>query len=242
ILEAAQVGPGDLVLEVGPGTGVLSQRLLEAGANLVLVEIDRDLELILRSQLPVDGERCRLLVQDVLAGKHQLHPAVLEALGGRPFKLVANLPYNVASPLLANLAMDCPAMSAAIVMVQREVAQRLVAHPGGKDYGPLGILVQALCEVRNVTTLSPGCFWPSPGVDSTVLCITRRSVPLTDDPHQLSALLHRLFNQRRKQLGSILGRATALPDDVSPSARPEQLSLDQLVRLSRWIDAPPAGA
>jgi 16S rRNA (adenine1518-N6/adenine1519-N6)-dimethyltransferase len=145
--------------------------------------------------------------------------------------LVANLPYNVASPLIANLLVDHPAMHLAIVMVQREVAQRLWAGPGGKDYGPLGVLVQALCQVQKVALLTPGCFWPQPKVDSAVLCLRRRERPLTDDPHALSALLQRLFSKRRKQLGAILGREAVFPPGIDPAARPEQLSVEQIISL-----------
>lgn len=233
ILEAADVRPGELVLEVGPGTGALSERLLEAGAAVVAVEVDADLEPILRDRTAAFGDRFTLLVADVLAGKHELNPDLARLLGGRPFKLIANLPYNVASPLLVNLAVDFPGMTLAIVMVQREVADRLAAKPGGKDYGPLSVIVQTLCEVQRVATLAPGCFWPPPDVHSAVVKLTRRAQPLTDDPKALSALLHTLFSKRRKQLGTILGRDRAFPAGIAADARPEQLSVEQLVALSR---------
>ncbi len=231
VVEAAAIGTGDRVLEVGAGTGALSVQLLDAGARLVAVEIDRDLKPVLRQVL---GDRATLVFDDVLTGKHTINPCVIEALGAGPFKLVANLPYNVASPLLVNLAVDHPDMSVAVVTIQREVADRLTAPPGGggKNYGPLSVIVQAMCEVRRVATLPPGCFWPQPKVASAVVALTRRAAPLTDDPHRLADLVHRLFNQRRKQLGSILGRDTPLPDGVEPTMRPEQLSVAQLIQLA----------
>ena len=149
------------------------------------------------------------------------------------FKLIANLPYNIASPLLAILAADYPTMFAAVVMIQREVAERITAAPGGKAYGSLGVLIQAMCRVERIMTLPPGCFWPRPKIDSAVIRLTRRETPLTDDPAGLAALLQRLFTKRRKQIGSILGRETALPDGVDPKMRPEQLSVEQLVDLAR---------
>ncbi|MEX2215459.1 MAG: rRNA adenine dimethyltransferase family protein [Phycisphaeraceae bacterium] len=282
ILAAAELSPGEVVLEVGPGTGALSVRLLEAGIRLVAVEIDRDLEPILRDQLctpqqspptPVGGT-CDLIIDDVLAGKHEINPRVWQALrivgelregasGAETatFKLVANLPYNIASPLIANLLLapyealsrqlpatspnpepgtqdpepSRPRLSLAVVMIQREVADRLTAPPGGKDYGPLGVLVQAMCEVDRVTILSPGCFWPQPKVDSAVVRLRVRPQPMTSDPPKFSAFLHRVFSKRRKQLGSILGRATPLPADIDPQSRPEQLSVEQLIRLSDSI-------
>ncbi len=232
ILDAAGIVPGERVLEVGPGTGALTERLADAGARVAAVEIDRDLEPILRQRL---GDRITLHLGSALAGKHELAPEVWEMVGDEPFKLIANLPYNVASPLLANLATQSASMTAAVVMVQKEVADRLTAGPGGKDYGPLGVVVQAMCEARRVTTLSPGCFWPAPSVASAVVKLTRRAEPLTDDPAALSATVHRLFSKRRKQLGAILGRRTPLPDGFSPDARPETLSVEQIVALARWL-------
>ena len=172
----------------------------------------------------------------MLNGKHAINATVIEALSTKPqFKLIANLPYHVASPLIANLVIDHPDMSLAIVMVQKEVADRLAAPPGGKDYGPLGIMVQAMCHVQRIDRLPPGCFWPPPGIESAVVRITRRGTPLTDDPKALSALLQKLFTQRRKQLGTILGRDRTLPEGIEPTQRPEQLSVEQLMRLSGWF-------
>ncbi|MFP4144962.1 MAG: 16S rRNA (adenine(1518)-N(6)/adenine(1519)-N(6))-dimethyltransferase RsmA [Phycisphaeraceae bacterium] len=232
ILAAAEISAGDLVLEVGPGTGTLSEELLEAGAELVAVEIDRDLEPILRERLEPFGEQATLVVGDMLEKKRKLNPEVLDRLGGRPFKLVANLPYQIASPLLINLVADHPEMGLAVVMIQREVADRLAADPGGKQYGPLGIVVQAMCEVTVVSTLPPGCFWPPPKVSSAVVRLVRRAEPLTDDPHGLLELLHRLFSRRRKQIGSILGRDAPLPAGASHEQRPEQLSVARLCELA----------
>lgn len=248
ILAAADIHGGDVVLEVGPGTGVLSECVLDAGARLVCIEIDRDLEPILTERL---GHRATVIFEDILSDKHTINPRAIESIQalqsraagenfrGRGFKVVANLPYQIASPLIANLALDHPGMSRAVVMVQREVGDRLAAQPGGKTYGPLGIVVQAVCEVAAVATLPPGCFWPAPKIDSVVLRIDRRATPLTDDPHGLSRFVHRLFNQRRKQVGTILGRATPLPNGIDPRKRPEQLTLEQLIKLARLpLDGP----
>jgi 16S rRNA (adenine1518-N6/adenine1519-N6)-dimethyltransferase len=235
IVEAAAISPGERVLEVGAGTGALSQALLEAGANLVAVEVDRDLEPILRRELEPFAGRVTLVMADVLASKNRINPEVLAPLGDDPFKLVANLPYNVASPLIANMAVDHLNMMLAVVMVQREVGQRLVAQPGGRDYGPLGIVVQAMCRVETVTTLPPACFWPRPKVDSVVLKITRRDQPLTRQPEKLATLVQKLFQKRRKQIGTILGRSQSLPADIAPHQRPQELAVEQLVALSSWL-------
>lgn len=236
ILDAAELRPGDTVLEVGPGTGVLTEPMLERGVRVVAVEIDRDMCQILRDRLGGDTDRFTLINADVLENKHTINPAVVRALNrdssATSFELIANLPYNIASPLLATLAMDHPAMTSAVVMLQSEVADRLTAAPGGKEYGPLGVLLQAMCEQKLITTLSPHCFWPSPAVDSAVVKLTRLARPLTDNPHRLGDFLHTLFSKRRKQIGSILGRDQSFPADIDPMKRPEQLSVDQLIRLS----------
>lgn len=235
VVAAARIGEGHVVLEVGAGTGSLSRRLLDAGARLVAVEIDADLEPILRQQLVEPfGGRVTLVIGDVLTGKHVINLVVLDALasiGAAKFKLVANLPYNIASPLLVNLAVDHPGMTDAVVMVQREVAARLAAGPGTKVYGPLGVIVQAMCEVELIATLAPTCFWPNPQVESAVIRLTRRSRPLTADPARFGAFIHNVFHTRRKQLGAILGRDLNWPAGVEPVTRPEQLSIQQLAAL-----------
>jgi 16S rRNA (adenine1518-N6/adenine1519-N6)-dimethyltransferase len=246
IMDAAAPGSGELILEVGPGTGALSERLLEAGADVLAVEIDPDMEPILRQRLAPFGDRFQLHIGDILASKHTLNPEVVALLDASPesptpnpqpptFKLIANLPYNIASPLLVNLAVDHPGMSTAVIMIQREVAERITAKPGGKDYGPLSVILQALCEVDIVGTLSPACFWPAPKVGSAVVRLVRRANPLADDPAALSTLLQKLFQKRRKQIGAILGRDVVLPDGIDPNARPESLSVEQFATLARWL-------
>jgi 16S rRNA (adenine1518-N6/adenine1519-N6)-dimethyltransferase len=250
IIEAGDVQPGELVLEVGAGTGSLTECLLEAGARVVAVEIDRALAPILQQRMAPFGERVAIYIGDVMADKRHLEPAVLDKLREQaaaddaeaskepsdgpppPFKLIANLPYGVASPLLSTLALDHPAMTQAVVMVQREVADRLLAEPGGKQYGPLGILVQAMGTVRRVAHLSPACFWPQPKVGSTVVHFQRDATPRIKDAAALASLVHTLFTKRRKQIGSILGRDAPLPEGIEPTMRPEQLSVAQLIALS----------
>lgn len=234
ILDAASVGPGQTVLEVGPGTGVLTEALIESGGRVIAVELDDQLADLLRDRLGDDHEKWTLIHGDILAGKHALNPDVDAALGGRdtPFTLIANLPYNIASPLLAILAADYPRMDRAIVMVQREVADRILAAPGGKQFGPLTVMIQNAMTGRLITTLSPGCFWPPPKISSAVIELTRREQPLTDDTARLATFVQTLFQKRRKQLGAILGRDFPFPDDVDPNARPEQLTVEQIVRMS----------
>jgi len=251
IIDAADLSAGDLVLEVGPGTGALSVRILECGAHLVAVEIDNGLAPILDKVLQRFGDKAHLLYCDVLAGKHQINPDVINALGSttfdgnadarhelRPFKLVANLPYNIASPLLANLLTTCPQMTRAVATVQREVADRLTGRPRSRDYGPLSVMVQAMSEVSTVQAIPASCFWPTPQVDSTVVQLERRSSPLTNRPDALRHTVQMLFTHRRKQLRSILKKYaldTPWPEGIDPTVRPEQLTVEQLVNLSRTL-------
>lgn len=247
IVDAADLHADDRVLEVGAGTGALTERLLEARARVVAVEIDQSLAPILHERLDPFADQVTLIIGDVLIHKRAIAPAVLEALRAMAtpsepassFKLIANLPYNVASPLLSTLALDHPEMTQGVVMVQREVADRLTAAPGNKQYGPLGILVQAMCDVKRLATLPPTCFWPRPKVGSALVQLTRRPTPLTDDPQALTSLVHTLFTKRRKQLGSILGRDLDWPETISPDKRPEALSVEQLITLAQHIPSRP---
>ncbi|MAX26548.1 MAG: ribosomal RNA small subunit methyltransferase A [Phycisphaeraceae bacterium] len=232
ILQAGDLQPGELVLEVGAGTGALTSRLLEADARVVAVEVDRDLWPILEQQFAGD-DRLTLVKGDVLESKHQINPEVVRELGDQPFKLIANLPYNVASPLLINLVTQFEQMSHAIVMVQKEVGDRLAAKPGSKAYGPMGIIVGATCDVSEVCTLSPSCFWPAPSVHSSVILLKRKPEPVTDDLPKFTELVHLLFGKRRKQLGAILGRDQELPQGVDQKMRPEVLTVEQLAALAR---------
>lgn len=235
IVDAAGIEPGSVVLEVGAGTGALTEAMLERGASVVAVEVDDDLVVVLRERLSGFGQRFVLVHADVLAGKHAINPGVVSAIeqqsGSGMFSLVANLPYNIASPLLVNLAMQQPAMRQAVVMIQKEVADRIVAKPGSGAYGPLGIVLAAAYEPSMVTRLPASCFYPPPKIESAVVKLVRREKPLTDDPDAFSDFVHLLFNKRRKQLGAIVGRGLAFPDDIHPSQRPETLSLEQIERL-----------
>ena len=239
ILDAAGAGGGDHVLEVGPGTGALTVPLLGAGVNLTAVEIDPVMVAILRDVVGEDREGVfRLIQTDVLASKHALDGEVAAALPGEgvPLKLVANLPYNVASPLLVVLATGCVDLCSAVVMIQLEVADRIGAGPGTKVYGPLSVMLQSLFEVERVATLPPSCFWPKPKISSAVIKLRRRAEPLTGDSRRLAGLLHTLFSKRRKQIGSILGRDTELPAGIRADQRPEELSVEQLCELAESVD------
>lgn len=241
LIDAARVAPGEVVVEVGPGTGTLTETLVEAGARVIACEIDADMQAIVRERV---GERITLVEGDCLDGKRALSPALLDAIGGRPFVLVANLPYGAASPLMAILATRHPTCRGQFVTVQKEVADRVRAKPNTRDYGPLTIILQRYCTVREIGVVPPGCFWPAPDVTSAMLAIEPRRDARDFEPaadvERFERFLHSVFSKRRKQLGSILGRDLAWPTGVRPEDRPEALTIEQLVELSRAVpDAPP---
>lgn len=248
LVDAASAGPGDCVLEVGPGTGVLTDVLLSRGCRVIACELDRGLADLLRERYAAHAaEGVFTLVEgDCLAGKHGINPELVSALGSGPFKLIANLPYNAASPLMIllatrahpALARDLPPCLGQYVTIQREVADRLRAAVGTRDYGEMGVLVQAMCDVRRIALLAPGCFWPPPKVESEMVALIPRAEPATRDPERLAHVCRMLFTQRRKQIGSILRSAdpallAALPPELPPTARPEVLTVEQLVGLAR---------
>lgn len=227
-MAAADLVAGDLVLEVGPGTGTLTEAMLERGAEVVACEIDRDLAGLLRDRL---DDRIHLIEGDVLESGRRLAEAVRAALGDRAFKLVANLPYQVASPLMAGLLIDHPACTLQVVTIQAEVADRLLAEPGTKAYGPLGVIVQAFAAVERIATVKPGSFWPAPKVTSAMVRITPRDVERPADRAGFARFVTELFGKRRKQLGTILGADVTWPEGVVPTQRPEALRIDQMIEL-----------
>lgn len=250
LVEASGVGPGDLVLEVGPGTGALTDALLEQGCEVVACELDRGLGALVARRHAGAGARFRLIQGDCLERKTLLNPEIGQALGDRSFRLVANLPYGAASPLMALLATryhpktpgEHPRCLGQFVTIQKEVAQRLRAGPGGSEYGELGVIVQAMCAVTRLATLPPECFWPRPKVTSEMVSIVPLEAPLSDAPQRLAALCRVLFTKRRKQVGTILsgaGMTEALPPGIEPTMRPEQLSVTQLVELAARMPQQP---
>lgn len=231
LVDAARIDPGEFVFEVGPGTGALTEALLDRGANVIACEIDRDLAAILGERF---GGRITLIVGDCLKGQRELSDDVAAAIAGRRFKLIANLPYQIASPLMAALLMDHPNCGGEFVTIQKEVADRLVAQPRTKEYGPLSIIVQALAKVQRIGTLSPSCFWPPPEVTSAMVSIIPREsndVPQSSR-REFARFITELFSKRRKQLGTIFGRDhTNWPHGVTADLRPEALDVGQLIEL-----------
>lgn len=245
LVDASGAGPDDLVLEVGPGTGALTDELLMRGCRVVACEMDRGLAALLRERLANPQEalgvpasaRFTLIEGDCLESKKQLSHEVVSALQGRPFTLVANLPYSAATPLMMTLLIDHPACGSMHVTIQKEVAERLAAEPGTKEYGPISIVAQALCHVQRVASLPPECFWPRPDVTSAMISLARLPSPLTSEPGKLGTFCQMVFSKRRKQLGSILGRGHVWPDGVRPENRIEELPVDRIIALCAGVDS-----
>jgi len=234
LVDAANMQPGEVVLEVGPGTGTLTELLIERGADVIACEIDEHLAHIVEDRL---GERITLVKGDCLQRGRRLAEPVVKAINGRAFKLIANLPYQVASPLMTTLLIEHANCMGQFVTIQKEVADRLLASPHTKAYGPLGIIVQALADVQRITTLQPQSFWPNPKVTSAMVAIVPRHDRIVDDPREFARFITNLFTKRRKQLGTIFGRDQSLPNAISPHVRPETLSVEQLLDLWRHMRA-----
>lgn len=232
LVDASGAGRGDLVLEVGPGTGTLTEELLERDCEVVACELDRGLASLLRERL--GGRPGFTLVEgDCLAGKRRVSPEIVSAMGGREFSLVANLPYAAATPLVLSLLTEHPDCRGMFVTIQREVGDRLAAGAGDDAYGAISVVAQALARVRTIARLPRECFWPRPDVASVMVAIERRAGHGIEDPPALAAFAQRAFANRRKQLGSVLGRDFAWPEGVGAPMRAEQLEPERIVALWR---------
>ncbi len=233
IARLAGAGPGDHVVEIGAGVGCLTLALAETGAAVTAVELDRGLLGVL------DDVLADTAVELVAADARTLDWARLLA-GAPTWSLVANLPYNIATPLVCDLLADVPAITRMTVMVQREVADRLVAPAGSRTYGIPSVKVAFHASARIVATVGPDVFLPRPRVDSAVIEIVRRpggTIAPDVDPTDAFVLVETAFGQRRKMLrrslGGLVTTETFAAAGVDPSSRPEMLDVDAWVALVR---------
>lgn len=257
IVRSADVGPGDFVLEIGTGTASLTARLAQRATRVLSVEIDETLSQLASEEL-VAFDNVQLLQQDVLRNKNNFHANVLEAIdqnvqqpGVEQFKLVANLPYNVATPIVSNLFLTEHVPVSMTVMIQKELADRIVAEPSTKDYGSLSVWVQSQAIPLVLRELPPDIFWPRPKVHSSILQIVfspdKRSLIL--DLKFFHDFVRTIFLHRRKFLrGSLLSSfkheldkptvdAVMAALSLKSDARAEQLSTPQLLELSNAVQA-----
>jgi 16S rRNA (adenine1518-N6/adenine1519-N6)-dimethyltransferase len=208
VAEAGEISAGDLVIEVGPGTGTLTEELLARAGRVVAVEIDRDLAGLLRRRFQ-DRHGFQLIEGDALAGKHALSDEILGVIQqgrteGRPVKLVANLPYNIASPLVIEMLIAGVELLA--FTVQKEVAMRIGARAGSDDYGPLSVMAQMLAKVEILRTLPAQAFWPPPKIESALVRLKREN-RLGAKAREFGQFVHTLFSFRRKTLRRALAQA-----------------------------------
>lgn len=243
IIAGAGVTKDDMVLEIGPGIGTMTQYLAEAAGKVVTVEIDRNLLPILQETL-ADYDNVKVIHADVLS--LDLEKLVQEENGGRPIKVVANLPYYITTPIIMALFEQHVPLANVTVMVQKEVAARMKSGPGSKDYGALSLAVQYYAEPYIVANVPCNCFMPRPNVDSAVIRLTRYEEPPVQvkDEKMLFKIIRASFNQRRKTLQNGLNNSSELnftKDQIaaaiaeagfSPSVRGEALTLEQFAKLT----------
>jgi len=257
LAETADVSAEDVVLEVGTGTGALTALIAERAAAVVSVEIDPQLHQLASEEL-IDFDNVTLLQHDALEGKHTLDAEMMATVAARlaeqperRFKLVANLPYSVATPLIANLLAGSLVPETMTITIQRELADRIVARPCTKDYGALSVWVQSQCQVQLVRLMPPTAFWPRPKVTSAIVQIRleperREKIADRDFFH---AFLRTLFLHRRKSLRAAIlsGWKSALDKPavdaliarvgLESSIRAEQLDVETLLRLGSEMRA-----
>jgi 16S rRNA (adenine1518-N6/adenine1519-N6)-dimethyltransferase len=238
IADAGSIAPDDVLVEVGPGTGTLTDELVARAVRVVVVEIDRDLARVLRDRY-ASRENFRLIEGDALAGKHELNAELLDEIGGarssgRAVRLVANLPYNIASPLVIELLLA--GVTSLTFTVQKEVADRLKATADDDAYGPLSVMTNLLSDVEVLRTLPPQAFWPAPKIDSALVRMTRND-RLGDRANAFGRFVQKVFSARRKTLRKALANADLPADEllakrgIDPKKRPEELSPEELLGL-----------
>lgn len=243
IIAAAQIGPDDFVVEIGPGIGTMTQYLAYAAREVCAVEIDQNLIPILEDTLS-GYDNVTVINEDIL--KVDLNALAREKNGGRPVKIVANLPYYITTPIIMGLFEKHVPVQSVTVMVQKEVADRMQVGPGTKDYGALSLAVQYYAEPYIVANVPPNCFMPRPKVGSAVIRLTLHERPPVDvqDEQLMFRLIRASFNQRRKTLANGIANYAQLSytkEEVahaaeacglSPTVRGETLTLAQFAALA----------
>ena len=246
IVDAAQITETDCVLEIGPGIGTMTQYLAERAKSVVAVEIDANLIPILQDTLSTYNN-VKIINQDIL--KVDINHIVEEQNGGNPIKIVANLPYYITTPIIMSLLENHVKLQSITIMVQKEVADRMQAGPGTKDYGALSLAVQYYTKPEIIAKVPASCFMPRPNVDSTVIRLTRYEQPPVEalDEEYLFAVIRASFNQRRKtlinglsnagNLGICKERAAAVLEQMGLPAqiRGEALTLEQFAEFSNYL-------
>ena len=254
IVDSAEVTKDDCVIEIGPGIGTMTQYLAEHAREVVAVEIDKNLIPILKETLS-EYDNVTIINEDIL--KVDINKLAEEKNGGRPIKVVANLPYYITTPIIMGLFESHVPLSSITIMVQKEVADRMQVGPGTKDYGALSLAVQYYAKPEIVVNVPPACFMPRPNVGSAVIRLTRFEEPpvKAQDEKKLFAIIRAAFNQRRKTLANALANGLSYVDKegksihvsrqevcdaldqigLSTTIRGEALTLEQFAHLSNML-------
>ena len=246
IIRAAEITKDDFVLEIGPGIGTMTQYLAQAAREVVAVEIDKALIPILQETLS-GFPNAEVIQDDIL--KVDIAELAAERNGGRPIKVVANLPYYITTPIIMSLFEHDVPLALVTVMVQKEVAERMQAGPGSKDYGALSLAVQYYADPYIVANVHPNCFMPRPNVGSAVIRLTRHKVPpvQVEDEKLMFQMIRASFNQRRKTLVNGLNHSpemTLTKEQITKAVeglgkgagvRGEALTLEEFAKLSNTI-------
>ena len=246
IINAAEITKNDLVLEIGPGIGTMTQYLAESAGKVIAVEIDKNLIPILGETL-AEYDNVTIINEDIL--KLDINRLVEEENDGKPIKVVANLPYYITTPIIMGLFESHVPLQSITVMVQKEVADRMQVGPGTKDYGALSLAVQYYAEPYVVANVPPNCFIPRPGVGSAVIRLTRYEEPpvMVKDESLMFKLIRASFNQRRKTLQNGIANSPELPYSkaqvekalekmgLAANVRGESLTLAEFAKLSDTI-------
>jgi len=245
IADSAEINKEEYVVEIGPGLGALSRELADRGRGLLCIDIDERLETILEETL-AGYENIRILFHDIL--KTDIESALTDAFQVKEiisYKVCANIPYNITTPIIFKLLESCPHLQSATLMMQKEVAERILADPGSKEYGRLTIATAYHAKVEHVINVSRNCFYPRPEVDSTVL----RFIPLQkkmlapEEEIIFKKILNIFFQQRRKTILNSLTNFFQIDKkimeeklqiiDLAPNLRPENLALQDYITLVR---------
>ncbi|MGV6813440.1 MAG: 16S rRNA (adenine(1518)-N(6)/adenine(1519)-N(6))-dimethyltransferase RsmA [Phycisphaerales bacterium] len=246
LVDASGAQAGDLVLEIGPGTGALTVELLERGCRVIACELDRDLVWVLGETLGKRfGDQLTLVEGDCLQNKRALHDDVVELIDDRSFRLVANLPYHAATPAMLALMTRQASCMGMYTTIQHEVVDRFRSAPGSKVYGTISVIAQCLGEVGLIAKLPPGCFWPQPNVGSAMMRWDRDGSANTDTDADwwpiMADITQELFQRRRKKLaGSVkqlVGGSIDWPTGVSPDDRIDAIGPNEINALCKAIHA-----
>lgn len=247
IIREANISKEDMVLEIGPGIGTMTQYLCENARKVVAVEIDKNLIPILEGDTLSEYDNVTIINEDIL--KVDINKLVEEENAGKPIKVVANLPYYITTPIIMGLFESHVPMESITIMVQKEVADRMQVGPGTKDYGALSLAVQYYAKPEIVAVVPPSCFMPKPNVSSAVIRLTRHSEPPVKvyDEKLMFKIIRASFNQRRKTLQNSINNSPELHFSkeavvnaldkmgLSATVRGEALTLEQFAQLANLL-------